>query len=49
MLVADPGFPENNGKEFSLQDQVNASNSIRARLGTTNAGLHYNAVALYAK
>lgn len=49
MLVADPGFPENNGKEFSLQDQVNASNNIRARLGTTNAGLHYNAVALYAK
>jgi len=49
MLVADPGFPENNGKEFSLQAQVDASNSIRARLGTTNAGLHYNAVALYAK
>lgn len=49
MLVADPGSPGNNGKEFSLQDQVNASNAIRARLGTSNAGLHYNAVALYPK
>lgn len=49
MLVADPGFPQNNGKEFSLQDQINASNNIRAHLGTTNAGLHYNAVALYAQ
>lgn len=46
MSVSDPGNEANNDKLFSLQDEINRSNSVKAQGGM---GLHNGFIALYPK